>query len=829
MKRWQNLNGLTSTKLKISLKNSADKAQTLSYWNAAVEHGKTVKEIDENLASNVDNKQTADLLLRRTDAINRRDRLIKAVQNAIKVKYQPQIPEIFSTVNKEMQSRLVELLQQSSSIGRVKILMSALQDENQILNYLDLEEKKRAIDERMISNKKLRADSIANDKNFDEEDYAAACQQLLQKKSDIKMKLEALLKLADEGAFMRSLEDAEQRRADARASAAADKFSKKGTSPQKEPEPDDEQKELVGRSADDRQDPRKRARSMQIEELSIYSQGDKTKSNKRSVISKTSSARRVSHLELKALKEHAELQKRLEKLEREAKQMEIADLQEELVRKAKIAEKEIQIVQASSSCGSSLRSIPPVETPDDNLAKVSDWMDKTEEAENVASTINVPSVYQQTSVSAPVITVQSMHEGQCSALVRDLKPSVKLTISTEAASRGIGKDRTKTVIDAVSQRATAQPEVKFASSKPSMTLSADPNRLPPTFGGIQSGAFQVPQLANTQKQYLPSQGPNFASNAKDDYYIRSSLPKLKSAEFSGDPLEWPEWSQLLQATVHAANLDDSVKMNHLKTMVTGKAKEAIAGLGYTAEMCNVAWNVLVRNFGKPQMVVNAQLKGIYSLPLMKPYDGAALIKFARIVSSCFNVLTQFNYVGDLNSEGVLGSATRKLTLDMKTKWLTYVKQLNLYQPGLTVFSEWLNDIADVQDELLLSSNPNADRAKSSYKEKAKGSTFATSATNTASDNSKYQRKCALKDGKHPIWNCEKFKKMNVEEKGRKAKELKLCFNCLSDAHRMRNCSGRLCDVNECGNLITDCYIDHTRTLNKSKMLKMLRRSLNCPQ
>ena len=359
------------------------------------------------------------------------------------------------------------------------------------------------------------------------------------------------------------------------------------------------------------------------------------------------------HLELKALKEHEELQKRLEKLEREAKQLEqeakekeIADLQEEVARRARIAEKEIEMAKVPSSCGSSFRSISPVETPDDNLTKVSDWMDKTEEAENVALSINVPPGYQQTSISAPVITVQSMQGGQCSALVRDLNPPVKPTISTEAASRGNGKHRTKTVIDAVSQRATAQPEVKFASSKPSMTLSEDPNRLPPTFGGIQSGAFQVPQLANTQKQYLPSQGPNFASNAKDDYYIRSSLPKLNLAEFSGDPLEW---SQLFQATVHAANIDDSVKMNHLKTMVTGKAKEAIAGLGYTAEMYNVAWNVLVRNFGKPQLVVNAQLKRIYSFPPMKPYEGAALIKFARIVSSCVNVLTQFNYVGDLNS------------------------------------------------------------------------------------------------------------------------------------------------------------------------------------
>ena len=779
------------------LKNSADNAQTRSYWNAAVEHGKSVKVIDENLVSNDDDKQIAERLLRRTDAINRRERLIKAVENAVKLKYQPQIPEIFSTVNKEIKSRFVELQQQNSRNGNMTILMSALQDENQILNYLDLEDKKRAIDERIAHNEKLRDERIENGDDA-KEDKAAACQELLQERSDLKLKIEALLKSGEDGAILRSLEDAEQRLADVRASVAADKHSKNGTSPQKEPQPENELKEHDGHNADDNQEPRNGARSLPIEELSIHSRSKRTKSNKTSVISKSSSARRVIDLELNALKEQEELQSRLEKLRRDAEQNEIADLQEKFAHKAKIAEKEIERAKLSSSCGYSFRSISPVGTPDDNLTKVSDWMEMTEEAENMASPINEASVYQQTSVSAPVITVQSMQGGQCSALVRDLKPSVRLTISTEAAVGDIGKDGTKTVTKVGSQRATAQPEVKFASSKPSMTLSADQNLLPPTFGDIPSGAFQVPQLANTQKQYLPSQVPNFASNAKDDYNIRSSLPKLKLAEFSGDPLEWPEWSQLFQATVHAANIDDSVKMNHLKTMVTGKAKEANAGLGYTAEMYNVAWNVLVRNFGKPQMVVNAQLKGIYSFHPMKPYDGAALIKFARIVSSCVNVLTQFNYVGDLNSEGFLGSASRKLTLDMKTKWLTHVKQMNLYQPGLAVFSEWLNDIADVQDELLLFSNPNADRAKTSYKEKTEGSTFATSATNTANDNSKNQRECSLKDGEHPIWKCEKFKKMNVEERGQKAKELKLCFKCFSDAHQMRNCSGRLCEVNGCG-------------------------------
>ena len=581
--------------------------------------------------------------------MNRRDRLIKAVENAIKVKYQPQIPEIFSTVNKEMQSRLAELQPQSSSVGWVQMLMSALQDENQILNYLDLDEKKRAIDRLMDSNKKLREDSIANGKVVDEEDYAAACQELLQKRSDIKTKIEDLLMTGEGGAILRSLEDAEQRLADVRARVAADKSSRNGTSPQKEPEPDEEQKEDNGHNADDSQERNKCARSLPIDELSIHSRSKRTKSNKTYVISKTSSARRFLDLELKSLKEQEELQTRLEKLRREANEVKIASLQDEMVslqeeiaRKAKIAEKKLQMAQVSSGDGSSFRSISPVGTPDDNLTKVSGWMDKTEEAENVALQINVPSVYQQTSVSAPVITVQSTHGGQCSAQVRDLKPSVKPTISIEAAVRGLGMDKTKTVIGVGSQRATTQPEVKLATSKPSMTLMANQSWVPPTNGGNPSSAFQVPQLENTKKQYMPSQGPNIVSNARDDYYIRSSLPKLKLAEFSGDPLEWPEWSQLFQATVHAANIDDSVKMNHLKTMITGKTKEAIAGLGYTAEMYNVAWNVLVRNFGKPHMVVNAPLKRIYSFHPMKPYDGTALIKFARRVSSCVNVLTQFN-------------------------------------------------------------------------------------------------------------------------------------------------------------------------------------------
>ena len=101
--------------------------------------------------------------------------------------------------------------------------------------------------------------------------------------------MEALLKSEDEGAILRSLEDAEQRLADVRASAAADQSIKNGTSPHKEPQPDDEQKEHDSHNADESQEPSNGASSQPIEEVSIHSRCDKTKSNKTSVFSKTSS------------------------------------------------------------------------------------------------------------------------------------------------------------------------------------------------------------------------------------------------------------------------------------------------------------------------------------------------------------------------------------------------------------------------------------------------------------------------------------------------------------------------------------------------------------
>ena len=116
------------------------------------------------------------------------------------------------------------------------------------------------------------------------------------------------------------------------------------------------------------------------------------------MISKTSSARPIIYLKVKALKEQEELQSRLEKLKRAATQREIADLHADLFRKAGTAEIERKLAEASSSQGTSFRSIPPV----DSFTEDSGWMDKSETAENGAKSIIALSKH-----STPKISVKS--------------------------------------------------------------------------------------------------------------------------------------------------------------------------------------------------------------------------------------------------------------------------------------------------------------------------------------------------------------------------------------------------------------------------------------
>ena len=210
--------------------------------------------------------------------------------------------------------------------------------------------------------------------------------------------------------------------------------------------------------SDEVQRQRSETGQLKIEELGKHPKLVETRSNRSLVISKSSLARRVLYLKVKAQKEQEELQTRLEKLKREAIQMEIADLHEQLARKARIAEKEREIAEVSSSQGTSFPSVSSV----DSFTEDSRCMAETETVgDGAKSNIALPVHLKSENV------VKLVHEGKFSALRRDSKPP------TEADEQADRKDSTNADNGTCRQRATSQPDVTVANKGTSKFLTAE--------------------------------------------------------------------------------------------------------------------------------------------------------------------------------------------------------------------------------------------------------------------------------------------------------------------------------------------------------------------
>ena len=96
--------------------------------------------------------------------------------------------------------------------------------------------------------------------------------------------------------------------------------------------------------------------------------------------------------------------------------------------------------------------------------------------------------------------------------------------------------------------------------------------LNPSVTAFQSSVLE--SSAQSSPQILSSQG-QFNS-------LSVSLPKLQLLTFSGD-IQWPEFWDMFNSSVHEQNLPKVSKFSYLKEVLKGSAAAAISGISVTTE------------------------------------------------------------------------------------------------------------------------------------------------------------------------------------------------------------------------------------------------------
>ena len=138
---------------------------------------------------------------------------------------------------------------------------------------------------------------------------------------------------------------------------------------------------------------------------------------------------------------------------------------------------------------------------------------------------------------------------------------------------------------------------------------------------------------------LPVTSTSTSSSSGD---LKVKLPKLTLPNFDGKPLEWQPFWDIFTSTVDGnESLGDIKKFSYLLSLLSGTAKECIAGLTLTAKNYNEAVKVLKERFANPQAMISAQMESLVKLPVIKSMNNITGLRkiYDHVESSVRNLNT----------------------------------------------------------------------------------------------------------------------------------------------------------------------------------------------
>ena len=166
-----------------------------------------------------------------------------------------------------------------------------------------------------------------------------------------------------------------------------------------------------------------------------------------------------------------------------------------------------------------------------------------------------------------------------------------------------------------------------------------------------------------------------------------SLPKLKLDTFDGDPINWSDWISMFRPIMDDAEVSHNAKIQHLQNAVTGRAKDEIAGYGYSEEILAEALQKLESRFGKSHVVVKAHLNCLQKWSKLRDERLHEVQRFADLVSTADKTFKRLGYDEDLHAANNLNMVVEKLSPSICVKWKEYKRDKGLTKANLLNFDK----------------------------------------------------------------------------------------------------------------------------------------------
>lgn len=269
--------------------------------------------------------------------------------------------------------------------------------------------------------------------------------------------------------------------------------------------------------------------------------------------------------------------------------------------------------------------------------------------------------------------------------------------------------------------------------------------------------------------------------------------------FTGDNmLDWPYFLSEYQRTTQENNISNADNLIRIQKALGGVARATVQPLLNNPCNINRILHILAINFGQTKWIMSKLIQKIQNHPIVAENDVESMKLFYNQVYGLTHTAKTLKGEAYIQSPLLLVSLVDKLPPWCKIKWYEYDSQCSETNILVTLdmFLVWLEKMLMITYS---SFNPLQYKNKRIPERRNVMSHQAFDRSLTRCLH------CKAKDHYH-LGNCEKFKRLNIDERRSTARNLHICFNCLEPGHGSKQCRKE----NKC----TACGAKHNKLLHK---------------
>ncbi|XP_049286907.1 uncharacterized protein LOC125765617 [Anopheles funestus] len=246
------------------------------------------------------------------------------------------------------------------------------------------------------------------------------------------------------------------------------------------------------------------------------------------------------------------------------------------------------------------------------------------------------------------------------------------------------------------------------------------------------------------------------------------LPDIKLPTFNGNSKDWMNFHSIFLSMINdAPQYNGTQKLYYLRTSLSGPALQLIQSIPICEENYNVAWQLLTKHYNDPKKIKQLHVDALF--------DNAALKKES---ASDLRSMVE-NFEANVNALKQLGEPT--------SQWDTLLIHMLSHQLDATTLRSWKEYAAEKDVETFTDLVAYIYRHVSVLEDLTPTTVVKPTKHRALTTQTINSKGCVFCCQQHPLYMCDEFFKLSLQDKEKFVNEHRLCLNCMRPGHRAREC------------------------------------------